>query len=170
MLGFLAKLVVQGIIESQNPAQLRTEPCLHFRPKKSLLVLLLRFVPSGVKDVKRAPRKVRAIGSPAMPKVCVHHHNSPRLASNENFIRVRGGRIGKHLLWQSARPVCARNAASGAVFGREIVEHPYGVADRKALFVRKSTDIYVKRLGRGGMRIRRTIVKAAQFEIGSKHV
>src|SRR5438046_2117729 len=57
-----AQLVVERIVERQQPSCGRTQTALHFRAQQPLLVLLLRLIPSRVVDVHGAPMRRSAIG------------------------------------------------------------------------------------------------------------
>ncbi len=78
--------------------------------------------------------------------------------------------ILEHVLRPATPFVRARNHSRRAVLGREVVEHPDGVADPVALFVGDRRHVDVQRLRHLAVRIGGTRIQAAQLHLRPEHV
>ena len=125
--------IVQRIVERQHPPRRRAQPALHLLAQQFLLILLLRLVRARV--VRRAWRAAASpCDSPSRRATCARSSppRSPPLPSPA--LRPAANRTGRRRR-QPAPPVRARHHAGGAVFRREIVQHPDRIAHPVAALV-----------------------------------
>ena len=130
-----AQLVVQRIVEREHPRSSGdSAACTSGRSSAS----------DTAAAACRAGSRTRASPGAAPPcdwrcrraTVCAFITTMlPARPSEEHLVRVRRQRIGEHVLRPRAPLVRARDHARRAVVGREVVQHPDGVADPVAALV-----------------------------------
>ena len=165
-----AQFVVQGIIQGEQLTKLRRKGSLSFRAKQTLLILLLRLVKTAVEAVEGPAMRAGPVGGASVPGMRVHDGDASGGTEDEGLIGVRPQRVSEHVLRKLRPVVRAGNDSGRAVFRREIVEQPDGIAYPKSVLVGEGSGVTMQRLRLVGIGIRRAGIKAAEFESLAKNV
>lgn len=106
---------------------------------------------------------IAAVRCTAMPGMCVHDHNASGGSKQQHFAGVWLRGVAQHFLRELSPILRTGNDASCAIFSREIVQNPDGIADPESALVGQSSGIAVQRLRFNGVRIRGARIEAASI-------
>src|SRR5207253_7240819 len=100
----------------------------------------------------------------------IHHDNRPRLARNEDFLRMRRARIGQYFTGDFSKVMGSGNCPDRSVARRDLIDHPHHVADPKARLVSYRRHVSVQRLRLRPKGIHGPHIETAQLETVAQNV